>query len=77
VIRAGDYILLEDPMSVCQVLKVHGNALYIEKIMSRHRQIIDLLSVVRLTPHETADLLLRQWGLGVLNPVPPDRGNYR
>ncbi len=77
MLRAGDYILLEDPITVCQVLKVHGDALYLEEIMSRRRFIMDFSSVVRLTPQETADLLLRQWGLGVLHPLPPDRGHYR
>lgn len=77
MIRSGDYILLEDPSSVCQVLKVHGDALYVEDIMSRRRCILDFSSVVRLSPQETADLLLRQWGLSVLHPLPPDRGHYR
>ncbi len=77
MIRSGDYILLEDPATVCQVIKVHGDAVYIEEIMSRRRLIMSYAHVVRLTPQETADILLRQWRLGVLHPLSPDRGNYR
>lgn len=78
VIRQGDYIVTQTKSPiVCQVLKAHRQALYVEEVLSRRRFITMTSSAIVLTPAETARLLLKHWTLGVLHPLSPYRGHYR
>ncbi|MHB1610965.1 MAG: hypothetical protein ACYCT0_04645 [Sulfobacillus sp.] len=78
LISPGEYVLTEAKSTVvCQVLKSHPHALYVEEVLSRRRYITGLAEVIRLTPTETARLLLQHWTLSVLHPVSSYRGHYR
>jgi hypothetical protein len=56
----GDYVKCADGR-IYQVLRMHGGALYVQDVLRRCCCIIPAANVTRVSPKETAEMLVAQW----------------